>query len=62
MNSVGRRLTSYLTDMAALNALPFDHYLRATETVAEMLGLTGRLIESGNAYESNGSVYFSVSV
>jgi L-cysteine:1D-myo-inositol 2-amino-2-deoxy-alpha-D-glucopyranoside ligase len=61
-DELGRKETDkYLTDMASLNALPFDHYLHATETVSEMLDLTGRLIESGNAYESNGSVYFSVS-
>ena len=50
----------YLKDMQALNALPFDHFPKASEHVAEILTMTGRLVESGNAYESNGSVYFSV--
>jgi L-cysteine:1D-myo-inositol 2-amino-2-deoxy-alpha-D-glucopyranoside ligase len=60
-DELGRRETDkYLADMVALNALPFDHYLRATDTVAEMLDLTARLIDSGHAYESQGSVYFSV--
>ena len=60
-DELGRQETDkYLADMRALNALPFDHYLRATDTVAEMVDLTSRLIESGNAYQSAGSVYFSV--
>ena len=42
------------------NALPFDHYMRATETVPEMVALIEKLIANGHAYESNGSVYFSV--
>ena len=60
-DELGRRETSrYLDDMRALNALPFDHYLRATDAVADMVSLAQQLIEAGNAYESNGSVYFDV--
>jgi L-cysteine:1D-myo-inositol 2-amino-2-deoxy-alpha-D-glucopyranoside ligase len=60
-DELGRRETDkYLADMRALNALPFDHYLRATETVPVMLELIEALEANGNAYESNGSVYFSV--
>lgn len=50
----------YLNDMRALNAVPFDHYLRATETVPLMVSLVETLIKQGHAYEVNGSVYFSI--
>ena len=50
----------YLQDMRDLNALPFDHFPLASEHIAEILTMTGRLVEAGNAYVSNGSVYFSV--
>ena len=50
----------YLSDMRALNALPFDHYLRATETVPLMVSLIESLVNADHAYEANGSVYFSV--
>ena len=60
-DELGRRETDkYLNDMVALNALPFDYYMRATETVPEMVSLIEKLIENGHAYVSNGSVYFSV--
>lgn len=59
---LGRSETDkYLGDMVALNALPFDHYLRATETVPEIIGLVETLLANGHAYEANGSVYFDVS-
>ena len=39
-DELGRRETDkFLGDMRALNALPFDHYLRATETVPLMVSL-----------------------
>ena len=50
----------YLDDMRSLNALPFDHFPLASEHIAEILTMTGRLVDAGNAYASNGSVYFSV--
>ena len=60
-DEVGRRETEkYLRDMADLNALPPDHYVRATAHIAEMLALIAPLIDKGHAYEANGSVYFSV--
>jgi L-cysteine:1D-myo-inositol 2-amino-2-deoxy-alpha-D-glucopyranoside ligase len=55
-----RETDRFLRDMTDLNALPFDDYVRATDHVAEVLDLTGRLIANGNAYEANGSVYFDV--
>jgi L-cysteine:1D-myo-inositol 2-amino-2-deoxy-alpha-D-glucopyranoside ligase len=60
-DELGRRETEkYLNDMRQLNALPFDHYLRATETVPLMVSLIEALVAEGHAYEANGSVYFSV--
>jgi L-cysteine:1D-myo-inositol 2-amino-2-deoxy-alpha-D-glucopyranoside ligase len=58
---LGERETArYLKDMRDLNALPFDHFTRATDHIPEMLAIIAALVEKGNAYESGGSVYFSV--
>jgi L-cysteine:1D-myo-inositol 2-amino-2-deoxy-alpha-D-glucopyranoside ligase len=56
-----RETVRYLEDMRDLNWLEPDHYVRATDHVAEMLEITQALIEKGHAYESGGNVYFSVS-
>lgn len=56
-----RETAKYLKDMRDLNALPFDHYVKATDHVERMLEMIGKLVENGHAYESNGSVYFDVS-
>lgn len=50
----------FMRDMIALNVRPPDHYPRATETIAEIIEFDRVLIEKGCAYESGGSVYFSV--
>lgn len=50
----------YLQDMFNLNALPFDHYVAATQHVPEMQEIILKLIAQDLAYVSNGSVYFSV--
>src|SRR3981189_543831 len=47
-------------DMQALKVLPADAEPKATEHVPEMQELIARLIERGNAYASQGDVYFSV--
>jgi L-cysteine:1D-myo-inositol 2-amino-2-deoxy-alpha-D-glucopyranoside ligase len=58
---LGERETArYLKNMRDLNALPPDHYVRATDHIPEMLEITQALLAKGNAYESGGSVYFSV--
>jgi L-cysteine:1D-myo-inositol 2-amino-2-deoxy-alpha-D-glucopyranoside ligase len=60
-DELGRRETEkYLRDMRDLNALPFDHYTKATEHVPEMVTLIEQLLKAGLAYVSNGNVYFSV--
>jgi L-cysteine:1D-myo-inositol 2-amino-2-deoxy-alpha-D-glucopyranoside ligase len=55
-----RHVTTFLTEMAALNWLPPDHFPRATEHIAPMLDLIGRLVAGGLAYAAEGNVYFSV--
>lgn len=60
-DELGKRETErYLQDMRDLNALAPDHFLRATDHIKEMIGIIEPLIANGHAYESNGSVYFSV--
>ncbi|HYI24082.1 MAG TPA: cysteine--tRNA ligase [Thermomicrobiales bacterium] len=55
-----RETAKYRADMRNLNALEFDHYVAATDHIAEMQDLIASLIEKDLAYVSNGSVYFSV--
>ncbi|HEY0148822.1 MAG TPA: cysteine--tRNA ligase [Allosphingosinicella sp.] len=50
----------YLADMGALGVRKPDIAPKATETVAEMVAMIGRLIETGNAYEADGHVLFNV--
>jgi L-cysteine:1D-myo-inositol 2-amino-2-deoxy-alpha-D-glucopyranoside ligase len=56
-----RETARYLKDMRALNWVEPDHYVRATDHIAEMLEITQALIDKGHAYERGGNVYFSVS-
>jgi len=59
--ALGDRWTAhFIQDMIALNVRPPDYYPRATEVISEILGIVGKLLESGVAYEKNGSVYFDV--
>lgn len=55
-----RETEKYLQDMRDLNALMPDHYVRATDHVPEMLAIIERLLANGHAYQSGGSVYYSV--
>ena len=55
-----RHVTTFLTEMAALNWLPPDHFPRATQHIAQMLDLIARLVANGHAYVAEGHVYFSV--
>jgi len=55
-----RNVTTFLTEMAALNWLPPDHFPRATQHIPQMVELIGRLLERGHAYAADGHVYFSV--
>jgi cysteinyl-tRNA synthetase len=55
-----RNQRAFLRAYAALGCLPPDVEPRATGHVPEMIVLMRRLIESGNAYASDGDVYFDV--
>jgi cysteinyl-tRNA synthetase len=50
----------YLGDMGALGVAPPSLAPKATETVAEMIAMIARLIETGHAYEADGHVLFHV--
>lgn len=50
----------YIQDMAALNVLPPDVFPWATQEIAGMIAIVQTLLERGYAYESGGSVYYSV--
>jgi cysteinyl-tRNA synthetase len=51
---------SYFEDMDALNVMRPDISPRASGHIPEQIAMIERLIEKGNAYEANGSVYFSI--
>ena len=55
-----RWVTTFLTEMAALNWLPPDHYPRATEHIPQMVAMIARLLDAGLAYAAEGNVYFGV--
>lgn len=47
-------------DEAKLNILRADHFPRATDHVAEMLEVIGRLLDQDYAYQSERNIYFNV--
>jgi cysteinyl-tRNA synthetase len=52
---------AFFDDFKSLNCLPPHHTPRATEHMAQVIGLIGRLLERGMAYKAaDGSVYFSI--
>jgi cysteinyl-tRNA synthetase len=55
-----RWVTTFLTEMAALNWLPPDHLPRATRHVPQMVALIEGLLDAGLAYVADGHAYFSV--
>ena len=58
---LGRKETNQLLeDLKGLNAVPFDHFVAATEHITEVIELVKVLVDKGFAYAVNGSVYFSV--
>ena len=60
-NELARRETArYRQDMRNLNAVEFDHFVAATDHIAEMQEIIVKLLDQDLAYEANGSVYFSV--
>jgi cysteinyl-tRNA synthetase len=51
---------AFFEDMAALRAQKVEHYPRATEHIPEMVDMIETLLKNGNAYESEGDVYFRI--
>jgi len=60
MELVERYSRSYFEDMAALGVVPPDIAPRASAHIPEQIEMTKTLLEQGQAYEVNGSVYFDV--
>src|SRR3989344_359101 len=50
----------FLNDLKSLNVLMPTHYVKATDSIPKILGITKELIKMGFAYENKGNVYFSV--
>ena len=55
-----RHVTTFLTEMTALNWLPPDDFPRATEHIPQMMALIESLLAKGCAYAADGNVYFSI--
>jgi cysteinyl-tRNA synthetase len=51
---------AFLEDIARVNVRPAAHYPRATHYIPRMQELIRRLIELGNAYEVEGTVYYDI--
>jgi cysteinyl-tRNA synthetase len=51
---------AFFEDMATLRAQKVEHYPRATEHIPEMVEMIDTLLKNGNAYESEGDVYFRI--
>jgi cysteinyl-tRNA synthetase len=54
-----RYLDAYHADMSVLGALPPTFEPRATETMAEIIDMIGRLVRNNAAYEADGHVLFN---
>jgi cysteinyl-tRNA synthetase len=53
-------IDAYFEDMDRLNVMRADLHPRVSEYIPEIIEMIAKLIESGHAYESSGSVYFSI--
>ncbi len=51
----------FLNDLIALNVLTPTNYIKATDSIPEIIEIVSHLQTHGNAYESDGTVYFDVS-
>lgn len=51
----------FLKDLKVLNVLPPTHYVKATDSVPEIVKIINGLLEKGYAYKKNGIVYFDIS-
>jgi L-cysteine:1D-myo-inositol 2-amino-2-deoxy-alpha-D-glucopyranoside ligase len=55
-----RHVTTFLTEMAALNWLPPDQYPRATQHIGQMQEMIVRLLARGHAYQADDYVFYAV--
>ncbi|MGQ9587482.1 MAG: cysteine--tRNA ligase [Thermoplasmata archaeon] len=53
-------IDEYFKDMTRLKVRKADVYPKASETIPDIINMVKGLVEKGYAYESQGSVYFSV--
>jgi len=51
---------TFLRDLGALHIERVERFPKATEHIPEMIGLISTLLEKGYAYQSDGSVFFSI--
>lgn len=51
----------YKKDMTAIKAVSVTEYAAASDHIPEIIAQIARLIETGHAYESGGSVYYDIS-
>jgi cysteinyl-tRNA synthetase len=62
VKELAERMTAdYIECLRKLNVTGIDRMPRATEHIAEMIGMMQRLIEKGYAYAASGDVYFDIS-
>ena len=55
-----RFITEYRADMSALNCLSPSAEPKATDHIPQMISMIESIMKSGHAYETEGSVWFSV--
>src|SRR6201996_7581081 len=60
LDLAAEEMARFDAEMSLLNLLPVYSEPRATSAISEILSLIGDALEGGHAYESGGSVYFSV--
>ena len=60
LDLAAEEMARFDAEMSLLNLLPVYSEPRATSAIPEILSLIGDALEGGHAYESGGSVYFSV--
>src|SRR5438309_3156397 len=51
---------AFLDDIGKINIRPAEHYPHATRYIGQMLELIEKLIDAGNAYEIEGTVYYDI--
>jgi L-cysteine:1D-myo-inositol 2-amino-2-deoxy-alpha-D-glucopyranoside ligase len=61
LDLAAEEMARFDSNMSALGLLPVYSEPRATSAIPEILSLVGKVLESRNAYQSGGAVYFDVS-